>query len=200
MKEFILLALKARTSPDFNLTKLQEAGNLDLVCQTVLNTLWISNNLRRDTIMHVALNGPEFPPKIISIYGESLKSCEPDEVTIARCIKKALKEGLNLKLNEEKEVSPGFRISKKAFETLVKEKSKTSQLIYLHPEGEDIRKFNFDKNITFILGDYIGLPRKTEKLLDRLKAKKIKISPLTLFASHCPIIVHNELDRKEDSQ
>ena len=39
------------------------------------------------------------------------------------------------------------------------------------------------------------MPKKTEKLLERIGAKKIKLGPKMLFASHCIVIVHNELDR-----
>ena len=196
MREFVLLALKAKTSPDFDLGNLPNEGRLDLVCRTISNSLWISNDLRRDTIIHVAMNGPKKPPKIISFYGEYLKNIEPDEKTIAKYIKFALKKGLFLNLNEEVEVSPGIKISKKAFETLIKEKSKTSKLIYLNPKGEDIRKFEFEKDSVFIFGDFKGLPKKTEKLLLRLNVKKINLGPKKLFSSHCPIIVHNELDRR----
>jgi tRNA (pseudouridine54-N1)-methyltransferase len=196
MREFILLAHKAKTTPDFDINNLPEAGRMDLVCRTVSNTLWISNDLRRDTIVHVSMNGPSSPPKIVSFYGESLKNMEPDEKTIASAIRDALKIGLKLQLNEEKEISPGIKISKKSFEALIKEKSKSSQMVYLHEKGEDIRKFEFKENVTFVLGDYIGVNRITGKFLDRLGAEKINLGPVTLFASHCPIIVHNELDRR----
>lgn len=195
MRSFILLALKGRTSPDFSLDKLPESGRLDLVCRTISSTIWISNDLRRDTNIHVVMTGPKNPPKTISFYGAELKGIEPDERTIAKKIQEALKCGLNLALNEEKEVSPGVKVSKKGFETVVKETQ--GQIIYLHKEGKDIRKFKFEKNTTFVIGDYIGLPKKTEVFLDRLNAERINLGPTMLFASHCPIIVHNELDRKE---
>lgn len=196
MREFILLASKARTSPDFNLDNLPEAGRLDLVCRTISNSLFISNHMREDTIIHIVLDGPKYPPKIITFCGDSLKNFEPDERTIASFISLALKKGINLNLNEQIGVSPGIIISKKSFETLIKEKSTSSQLIYLHKKGEDLRQFNFKENIAFILGDKAGIPKKTEKFLDRFNANKIKLGPVTLFASHCPILVHNELDRR----
>ena len=59
----------------------------------------------------------------------------------------------------------------------------------------DIREYKFNKDPTFIFGDYIGMPRKTEKLLERLGAKKVSLGPQMLFASNCITIVHNELDR-----
>lgn len=195
MREFILLALKAKTTPNFSLDNLQDAGRMDLVCRAISNALYISNDLRRDTVIHVAMSGPSDPPKLISFYGETLKGIEPDERAIARAIQEALKQGKDLKLDQEKEVSPGIKIAKKSFERLVKEKSKDCQLIYLHKKGEDIRKTEFEENVLFIFGDHIGLPRKTEKLLQNLGAEKINIGPKMLFASHCIIVVHNELDR-----
>jgi len=196
MREFILLSLKGKTSPDFNLEDLPGAGRIDLVCRTVSNILFISNALRRDTIVHISLNGPKSPPKMITFNGDELKGVEPDERSIATVIKTALKHSANLQQDEEKEVSPGVFISNKSFERLVKEKSKRCQLIYLHPKGEDIREAKFEENFLVIFGDYIGLPKNTEKLIERLGAKKISIGPIMLFASHCPVIIHNELDRR----
>src|SRR3989338_8018091 len=121
MREFILLALKACTSPDFDINNLPKSGRLDLVCRTVSNALWIANDLRRDAVIHAELNGPRLPPKIISFYGETLKGVEPDERSIAFCIKNALRHGMRLGLNESIEVSPGITVAKKAFETLLKE-------------------------------------------------------------------------------
>jgi len=69
MREFILLALKAKTSADFSLDNLVKAGRMDLVCRFVSNALFIANDLRRDTIVHVCMNGANDPPKIISFYG-----------------------------------------------------------------------------------------------------------------------------------
>jgi tRNA (pseudouridine54-N1)-methyltransferase len=200
MREFILLALNCRTSPDFSLDNLVKAGRLDLVCRTISNVLFLSNSIRRDSVIHVVMNGPKFPPKIISFYGESLRGLEPDERSIAGAIKLALKAGLNLCLGEIKNVSWGINIAKISFEKFVKEKSEHRQLIYLHKEGSDLREFKFEDDLLFVLGDYVGLPRKTEKLLDRFGAKRISLGPKMLFASHCSILVHNELDRRTNER
>ena len=196
MREFILLALKAPTTPDFDINNLPDYGRLDLVCRTISNTIYVSDALRQDTIVHVSLNGPKDPPKLISFHPNQMKGFRPDERTFAKAIQNALKESLNLKMGDEKLVAPGITIAKKAFETLVKEKSQTSQLVYLHERGDDLRKFNFQENVTFILGDFVGMPKKTEKLLKRLGAQRMNLGPVVLFASHCSILVHNELDRR----
>jgi len=200
VKDFIIYALKGRTTPDFALDNLAELGRMDLVCEVVANALFFSNGIRKDTRVYVCLTGPRDPPKLIIFDGETLRGMDPDTPTVAKTIKDALKGGLKLQLNEQKEVQPGATIAKKAFEPLVKEKAKTSQLVYLDPEGEDIRSFEYPENVTFVLGDFIGLPRNTEKLLDRFGAKRINLGPKVLFAAHCPILVHNEMDRRESKE
>ena len=193
MKEFVLLSLKGKTS-EFDINELYDEGRMDLVSRFVSSALFISDHLRPDTVVHICLNGPLNPPKMISFYGEFLINFKPDEKSIAKYILLSLKKSRHLNLNEEIESFPGIKVSKKSFENFVKSKSKDSQLIYLDKKGISIRNFEFDKNILFILGDNLGLPKKTEKLLDRLMAKKISLSPYTLFASHCVILVHNQLD------
>ncbi len=192
MRTFILRALKANTDGNFSLDKLKESGRLDLVCRFISNCLFISNSVRRDTIVKVCLDGSSLPPRAIIFSGEKLKGMEPDERNIAEHIKIALKKAKNLKLNESIDLNKGIKVEKKSFEVLIKE---ADNLIYLHKKGLDIRNFKLKNNSTFVFGDYIGLPRKTEKLLERLNAKKISLGPVMLFASHCPIIIHNELDR-----
>ena len=198
MREFILLALKAPTSPDFDLNNMPQSGRIDLVCRTISNSLYVSMKIRQDTAIHVCLNGPSSSPKVVSFYGESLVGMEFDERSVAKFLQEALAAGMTLKLGEEKQVRAGLAVSKKAFETLVKEKAdEGKQLIYLDEKGEDIREFSFKENPVIILGDFIGVPKNTEKLLRRLGSEKIKLGPVMLFASHCPVLVHNELDRKE---
>ncbi len=107
-----------------------------------------------------------------------------------------MKVGLNLELNQEIEVSPGIKIAKKSFESLIREKSKEIQLIYLHPEGKDIRELEIRDNIALILGDHIGISRKTEKLIERLKAEKVSLGKKIYLASHAIVIANYELDRR----
>ena len=197
MREFVFLALKAKTTPDFKLENLAET-KMDQVCRMISNCLWISKNIRRDTVIHAALTGPKDPPKLITFRGHGLwKELKGDEIAISKVVTKALEAGTGLSLGEEKEVEPGITIAKKAFETVVKESSKRNQMFYLHPDGTDIREVELKEDVTFLLGDFIGLPKNTIKLIERLRAQKISLGPTMLFAAHCPILVHNEIDRRE---
>ena len=66
----------------------------------------------------------------------------------------------------------------------------------MHKKGKNIREFNFRENVLFVFGDYIGMPRKTEFLLERLNAEKVSLGRIEYHASQCITIVQNELDRK----
>jgi tRNA (pseudouridine54-N1)-methyltransferase len=195
MREFLLRALKARTDNDFSLENLVDAGRLDLVARCISSALWLAKGLRPDAIIHVNLEGPKYPPKIISFYGSRLKGFYFDEKGIAKFIKFALEKGINLNLNESIEVYPGIIVAKKSFEQLIKEKQ-NYQIVYLHKKGTDIREFEFKENILIVFGDYIGMPRKTEIFLKRYNAEKVSLGKIEYHASHCIAIVNNELDRK----
>ncbi len=195
MREFILRASKGVTNPNFiNLNDLPGAGRLDLVCRCVTNALFVSNDMRRDTIIHVVLEGPDNPPRTVSFDGRELRNLAPDERNCASHIRIALERSAGFKLGECAKSEPGITVCKSSLEGMLKEKSKTTQLIYLHPEGTDIRKFEFKEDVCFIFGDHVGIERATEKLLKRLGAVKVSLAPAYYLASQCVTICHNELD------
>jgi tRNA (pseudouridine54-N1)-methyltransferase len=200
MREFVLLALKAWTSPDFKSDELKEAGRLDLVCRVVSNCLYYSHSIRKDTAVHIVMNGPKFPPKIVSFYGDKISGMEFNERDVAEFIRRALKAGLLLNLGERVEVEKGLYVMKKSFEEFIRNLVGKTQLVYLHPKGTDVREFKFKEDVCFIFGDFKGIPAKTEGFLERFlddnSAEKITLGPTTLFAGHCPILIHNEIDRR----
>ncbi|HII15104.1 MAG TPA: tRNA (pseudouridine(54)-N(1))-methyltransferase TrmY [Nanoarchaeota archaeon] len=197
MREFILRARTAKTSADFDTNNLPAAGRMDSVCASVSNALNIANTLRKDTAIHVVMEGGPEPPKLLSFYGDRLKGMAWDEKSIGEFIKNALAKGKGMEVGEKREFCDGLLVEKKSFEALVKEKIKEGkQVLYLHQEGKDIREAKLHEDIVVVFGDYIGMPRATEGLLDRLGAERVSLGPKMLFAAHCIIVAHNELDRK----
>ncbi len=91
----------------------------------------------------------------------------------------------------------GITVRKQSFEKTVKNLAEHSSLIYLHEKGQDIRSIALSENVTFVLGDFLGLPKKTELFLDTLRAQRVSLGPASLFASHCITIAQNELDRRQ---
>jgi tRNA (pseudouridine54-N1)-methyltransferase len=208
MREFIMRARRARTHGNIDLEHLSKEGKIDTICASVANALWISEDMRRDTNIHAVLEGPDRGPKTISFFGSDLRGVHYDERSLALIIKEALRRGENLALNEEAHVRAGVKVAKKSFERLVWEKTlqrtqlgeRCPQLVVLDKNGEDIRKAMLSRNILVVFGSAEGLPPKTEKFMKDMGAKRVNIGPITLFASNCPVIINNELDRRYNAE
>lgn len=196
MREFILRTSKARTSPNIRFDDLPGEGKLDVVCHCISNAMHVSHHVRTDTIFHVVMDGPPVPPKVITFDGSKIKELGLDERSIAGNISVALKKGFDLKLGEEANVDNGITIAKKSFESLLREKAEGRKVFYLDKKGKDIREIDLGNSPLFVLGDQVGMPKNTERLLARLNSEKIKLGPVMLFAAQCIPIVHNEIDRK----
>jgi len=189
MKQFILYARKAVTSPDFSLDDLPgSGGRMDLVARCVCSALWISHDLRRDSCIHVVACGSPNPPVVISFYGNRLRGVSPDERNIAAWIKKTL---------ARKRKNPGINIRKLSFQQLVEEIASEGNIFYvLHEKGRDIARVKLKADPVFILGDHIGLPRKEEKFVERFEYEQISLGTISYLASQCITVLHYELDKK----
>lgn len=197
MREFILRARKAPTAPTFSLDNLPAAGHMEVIAGCIANAIFYANHIREATTINVVLEGSPEPPKTIRIDSSHLGSLDGfDERSIARMIQQTLKSGTGLALREEREAGGGITIGKTAFEHLLQERP-AENLFYLSKKGSDLRELPLPKNPTFVFSDYLSMPKKSEKYLNRLGATAVSLGPRMLFASHCIVLVHNELDRRE---
>ncbi|RLI89808.1 MAG: tRNA (pseudouridine(54)-N(1))-methyltransferase TrmY [Archaeoglobales archaeon] len=188
MRAFLIIGNKAVTKP-FNLNDLPGAGRMDILCRCVAQALFISHGIRRDVEVYLLLLGEPEPPKAVLIKGSEVKYMAPDERNIGGILRKAL--GIEVGKNWKKS-SPGVYVAKKSLEELLDELP--YKIIYLREDGEDIRNVKLH-DCLFVLGDHIGLAEREEKEVLRRAWKVIKVSPLSLQADQCIVIVHYELDR-----
>lgn len=197
MREFILRARKAPTAATFSVDNLPAASHMEVVASCVSNAIFFSNHIREATTINIVMEGGPEPPKNLRIDSTTLGSLEGfDERSIAKMIKHALKVGRGLALRVERPVDGGITIAKTAFEHLVQERP-PENLFYLSRKGTDIRDIALPADPTFVFSDFLSMPKKSEKYLDRLGATPVSLGPRMLFASHCIILIHNELDRRE---
>ncbi len=192
MRGFLIIGNLARTSP-FRLNDLPGAGRMDILCRCVAQALFISHGIRKDVEVYLHLLGPPDPPKTIRIVGSEVKRMGPDERNIAGHIKKALR----VKIDENwKKVHSGVYASKKDLKELLDELSNVYSIYYLREDGVDIRKILEKlKNPLFVLGDHIGVLKEHERILYQYICGIIGVSPLSLQADQCIVILHYELDR-----
>jgi tRNA (pseudouridine54-N1)-methyltransferase len=197
MRAFILRARKGPSTANFSIEDLSSAGRLEIVMHCIANALFYSKNIRSETTLHIVFDGPADPPKTVRFESDALPYLGGfDERALARVLQRVLETGKGLLLGEERQVDSGLFVAKKAFETLIKEKTETGPLYYLQKKGADVRTLSFPPNATFVFTDHLAMPKKTDKYLQRLKATPISVGPKMLFASHCIVLVHNELDRQ----
>jgi len=191
---FLIVGNKAVTKP-FSLNDLAgSAGRMDILCRFIAQALFISHGIRKNVEVYLLLLGEPEPPKAIKIVGKEVKTMAPDERNIAGLIRKALKIECN---KNWKRSTSGIYISKKNLKELLDELTNRYKIVYLKETGKDIRNFvkQIDKDCLFILGDHLGLSEEQERIVKDYASEVISVSPISLQADQCVVIVHYELDR-----
>lgn len=196
MREFIYFSNKARTTGNFDIHNLMNAGRMDIVCHVIINAFFLSHKLREDTKLHLVFNGPPDAPKHILLFPMGRKSIGNIQISkkdVANLIKKML---FKYKPGQNTIVEEGFEVEKKSLFKLLDEMIAEGKTIYvLDDKGEDIRKIKIENNPIFLLGDASGFNKKELNKL-KTKVKSISVGDKTYFASQVVTIVNHELDRR----
>jgi tRNA (pseudouridine54-N1)-methyltransferase len=183
MREFLLYSRLGKTDP--NWTNLHDAGRLDIVYECIVTSLFLSHGLRRDVNFNTILNGPPNPPLHIHINGEQLYDVRTDIDTWQTILKKTLAN----------KPHPGITKTKTSFEAIVKTKAETHPIYVLEEGGKNISEAELEPNPLFILGDHVGLPKKTETYTLRF-GEKISLGKQPYLAASCITVINYLLDQK----
>jgi len=203
MREFIYYSEHAKTTGNFDSNNLMKAGRMDIACQMVIMSFFVSHNIRNDVKLHMSFNGPPNAPVHLELFpgkneeGELKSKIDISKKDVAGFIKKML---YKVKKDGKTEVAPGYSVDKKSFVHLVEDMIDEGKKVYiLDRKGEDIRKLKDDdfKDSVFILGDQDGIPKEQIKKLKKRGVGKISIGKQMYFASQTMTILHNEMDRRE---
>ena len=188
MRTFIYFSSKARTSGNWK--DLMKAGRMDIVCNVIIHSFFISNAMRDDVVLHLIFYGQPNPPRHLIIESKANNISKKD---IAGLIKRML---YKYREGKKTEVFPGCFIEKKNFLGVISDlENKGKKIFILDKRGGDIRNLGKKEleNSVFVLGDHEGLPKKEMKRLNNLE--RISVGNKTYFASQTITILHNELDR-----
>jgi len=200
MRTFLYYSAKARTTGNFRTDNLMKAGRLDIACNVIIMTFFVSHHTRENVKLHLVFDGPPDSPKHLELFPggnmvvETESKIDISKKDIAGLIKRLL---YKYKKGIKNEVAPGYFIEKKSFEKVVEELIESGKKVYvLERRGEDIRKLK-DKDLedaVFIIGDQDGIPKDKMKKLKNLGVEKISVGRQMYFASQTVTVIQNELD------
>jgi len=191
MRRFIVVGQRTTTSPDLSLNDISGgSGRLDVLIRCINSAFFLSHGLRKDTELLLVLKGPPDPPRTLRFVGSELRGLNPDERSAAGLVKKAL--GVRAPPGLEKLASDGIYVCRRDLKDILVDMEK-EEIVYLHEDGEDVRKTELVEESTFVLGDDIGMDTGDEDLLEG--CKKISLGPSILHSHHCITLIHNEIDR-----
>ncbi len=189
MREFVYFSQSARTSGNFDVNNLMNAGRMDIAIHSFIQGVFLSHGFRKDAKFHFVFYGQPDPPKHIEIQVKD--DLEISKKDVGNLIKKIL---YKYKEGKKTEVFPSCFIEKKSFLNIVEElKNEDKEIFILDKKGEDIRKVKISKDCVFVLGDHEGLPKKELKRLKEI-AIPASIGSKMYFASQTVAVVNNELD------
>jgi len=199
MREFVYYSKNAVTAGNFIKDDLMKAGRMDIVCNVIIQTFYISNDIRKDVKLHLIFDGAPNPPVHILLDSSKFEHGKEDSVSISKknvvgLIKKLLYK-CPREIGNVVEVFNGCFVEKKSLESLLKELDVEGNVFLLDENGKDIRDFKFKGNEIFVLGDHEGFPASKKKFLKRIDT--ISVSPKILFASQVVVLVNNEIDRQK---
>lgn len=183
-REFIVYSRKGHTDSKF--ANLAEAGRLDVLHECIVASLFLSHSLRRNVIFHALLSGPPRPPLHLKIDGRTLYDVRTDQQTWEGILRKVLSGKSH----------PGVALDRTSFESLLKAKANVASIYVLEEGGEDIGEIRMSKDIVFVLGDHIGLPKTVENFALRY-GEKVSLGKNAYLAASCITILNYIMDRQK---
>ena len=194
MRTFIYFSNSAATSGkalsgNKGSLELMKAGRMDIVIHVIINTFFISHDIRDDVKLHLVFHGPPDPPRHIEInITPEMSLSKKDIGTFLKKVLYKYREG------ENTEVFPGCFIEKKSFLNLVDDLLKEGKEIFvMDGKGESLRDVKISEDSVFVIGDHNGIPKKELKRLKKM-VTPVSVGPKMYFASQVATIINNELD------
>lgn len=199
MRRFIITGHRAVTTGDFKLDDIcGGAGRLDILVRCINASFFLSHGIRRDSETYLVLEGGEDAPKTVRFSGSDIRYLNPDERSTSSLIRNALLK--DIPEGEEIRASPGVFVSRMGFsEVLDKLSGEGCTFVLMKEDGTDCRDYQFPDEPAFVLGDSSDLTEDEMSILDGKGHQDISVGPNSLLASHCIIVVNNEMDRRSSS-
>ena len=198
MRVFVLRARSAPTDSRQLLDAVGKEAHVEILAHTLMNAIFVAQSHRADVVVHLLLESTPDYTRTISFSSNEMRDIGGfHEQALLGKIAKALDASAGMGKEESRPVESGIAVRTISFEKLVQELAQYHQLFVMNPKGTPIRGKAIAGNPCFVLTDHMPMPKKSFSTLGRLGAEEISLGPKMLFASQCVLLIHNELDHRE---
>lgn len=198
MRVFVLRARSAPTDSRQLLDAVGKDAHVEILAHTLMNAIFVAQSHRADVVVHLVLESSPDYSRTIGFNSNDMRDIGGfHEQALLGKIAGALDASAGMGKEESRPVEPGITVRTISFEKLVQELAQYHQLFVMDPKGTPIRGKAIADNPCFILTDHMPMPKKSLNTLERLGAEEISLGPKMLFASQCVLLIHNELDHRE---
>jgi tRNA (pseudouridine54-N1)-methyltransferase len=198
MRVFVLRARSAPTDSKELLDAVGKEAHTEILAHTLMNAIFVAQSHRPDVMVHLILESTKDYSRAISFNSNDMRDIGGfHEQALLGKVMRALDVSRGMGKEESRAVESGITVRTISFEKLVQELAENHQLFAMDRKGTPIR----DKAMTgapcFILTDHMPMPKKSLNTLERLGVEEISLGSKMLFASQCVLLIHNELDHRE---
>ncbi len=198
MRVFVLRARSAPTESRELLDAVGDDAHTEILAHTLMNAIFLAQSHRRDVIVYLVLESTKDYSRSIIFNSDEIRDVGGfHEQALLGKIARALDVSRGMGKDEVRDVEPGIKLRTISFEKLVQELAAHHPLFVMDKKGTRIRDVAITGNPCFILTDHLPMPKNSFHTLDRLHAERISLGPKMLFASQCVLLIHNELDCRE---
>jgi tRNA (pseudouridine54-N1)-methyltransferase len=199
MRTFVLRARAAPTDSARLLASVGQEAHTEILAHTLMNAIFVAQSHRPDVVVHLVLESTQDYSRAIRFEANAMHDIGGfDEQSLLGKVARALDASRGMGKEEERPVEAGVSVRTISFERLVQQLAGDHQLFVMDRKGKPIREQAFAGNPCFLLTDHIPMPKKTFHSLDRLGATRITLGRTMLFASQCVVLIHHELDHRQD--
>jgi len=200
MRTFVLRARSAPTDSAQLLAAVGKEAHTEILAHTLMNAVFVAQSHRPDVVVHLVLESTPDYSRSIRFDSNAMRDIGGfHEQALLGKIAKALDASRGMGKDESRAVEPGITVRTIGFEKLVQELARDHGLFLMDRKGTPIRGSAITGNPCFILTDHMPMPKKSLSTLERLGAEEISLGSKMLFASQCVLLIHNELDHRNQS-
>jgi len=198
MRVFVLRARSAPTDSQQLLDAVGKEAHTEILAHTLMNAIFVAQSHRPDVMVHLVLESTPDYSRTIRFNSNDMRDIGGfHEQALLGKVARALDAARGMGKAESRPVESGITVRTIGFEKLVQELAQSHRLFVMDRKGTPIRHTAMAGSPCFLLSDHMPMPKKSLNTLERLDAEKISLGPKMLFASQCVLLIHHELDQRE---